>query len=245
MARTTTNLALKVWNLLADHFNHSDLADNWDKIDAHNHTGGGLGVQLPAGALSSSSVSNSNLTATAVNSNVIVDGAVNTNKLADQAVTQNKVADALAVLLGVSSGAATRSGYAQVLTDQTTSTGGGPIDMATPGPSVTVSVPANGLIMLRAEVTILGTLTNGGYVFVQEDSGTPWLILSTPAGEVIPRATLAGSTVGTNLLKLASWHVFTTSAGTHTYKMLYSGTGTLNTGEHFKDRKLWIRTIGF
>lgn len=42
MARTTTNLALKVWDLSADLYNHTELAANWDKLDlvVLNRTGG-------------------------------------------------------------------------------------------------------------------------------------------------------------------------------------------------------------
>lgn len=136
------------------------------------------------------------------------------------------------------------SGYAEVLTDQSASTGGGAIDLATVGPSVALQVPTSGLVALRAEVTILGTATNGGNVFVREDSGTAWQILSTPAPESIARATVPGSISGTNTLRVAGWHVFSTTPGSHTYKLMYSGSGTTNQGEHFKDRKLWVRAVG-
>jgi hypothetical protein len=62
MAFNTLKMALKVWDQLADPYNHTQLADNWSKIDQHDHTPG-RGVQLNGGA--------------------IVDGAIQARHIAD------------------------------------------------------------------------------------------------------------------------------------------------------------------
>lgn len=46
MALTTPKMVLKVWNLLTDPYDHDQLADNWAKIDQHDHTSN-RGVQVP------------------------------------------------------------------------------------------------------------------------------------------------------------------------------------------------------
>lgn len=64
MARNTPNFAFKVWDLLTDRFNHTELAQNWDAVDAHDHTGGNRGLKIPRsgilpGAIDASLIDNS------------------------------------------------------------------------------------------------------------------------------------------------------------------------------------------
>lgn len=81
MARNTSNLILRVWDSLLDQFNHVELADNWDKLDAHDHTGSGKGLKIPAGGLANGAVTSSS----------IADDSVSTAKLANSAVTEAKL----------------------------------------------------------------------------------------------------------------------------------------------------------
>jgi hypothetical protein len=55
MAFTTPEMSLRVWNLLTDPFDHDQLADNWAKVDQHDHTPG-RGVQIPTAGLFDQSV---------------------------------------------------------------------------------------------------------------------------------------------------------------------------------------------
>jgi hypothetical protein len=50
MASNTLKMALKVWDSLTDPYNHNELASNWAKLDAHDHTTG-KGAQLTGAAL--------------------------------------------------------------------------------------------------------------------------------------------------------------------------------------------------
>jgi hypothetical protein len=64
MAVTSTNMSLRIWNLLNDPFDHAQLATNWDKVDQHDHTSG-RGVQIPTAGLADGSVSITKLAAEA------------------------------------------------------------------------------------------------------------------------------------------------------------------------------------
>lgn len=57
MSLITTNMGLKIWNLLTDLFSHTDLANNFAILDAHNHSNG-QGVQIPTGGLAPGAVTN-------------------------------------------------------------------------------------------------------------------------------------------------------------------------------------------
>lgn len=81
MARTTTNISLNVWDQVTDHFNHVELANNWDKVDAHDHTSG-KGVQIPTAGLASNAVTTAK----------IADAQITTAKIADAQVTSQKFA---------------------------------------------------------------------------------------------------------------------------------------------------------
>jgi hypothetical protein len=83
MAQVSTNMALNVWNLTTDTFNHTELANNLNKIDVHDHTTG-KGVQIPTGG--------------------IANLAVTTAKIADANVTVGKIADALKPSAGAAAG---------------------------------------------------------------------------------------------------------------------------------------------
>lgn len=66
MAFTTTNLGLDVWNLLTDTFDHSQLQNNWVKIDDHDHgANGGLQIQtagIANQAVTAQKIANSTIT---------------------------------------------------------------------------------------------------------------------------------------------------------------------------------------
>lgn len=93
MARTTSSMVLKVWNNLADKFNHTDLAGNWDAIDAHDHTSG-KGVPLGTASLQNGSVTHVKLDTNSVDSTNISVNAVGSSQLAANSVTTGKITDA-------------------------------------------------------------------------------------------------------------------------------------------------------
>jgi len=54
--RTSPKLGLRVWNLLLDPYDHEQLADNWAKVDAHDHSPG-RGVLIPTEGIAFEAIS--------------------------------------------------------------------------------------------------------------------------------------------------------------------------------------------
>jgi hypothetical protein len=48
-------MSLRVWNLLQDPYDHAQLADNWLRVDQHDHTPG-RGVQVPTEGIADSAI---------------------------------------------------------------------------------------------------------------------------------------------------------------------------------------------
>jgi hypothetical protein len=55
MAFVSPNMSLKVWNSSQDSYDHEQLADNFLKLDQHNHTMG-QGAQIPTGGIADGSI---------------------------------------------------------------------------------------------------------------------------------------------------------------------------------------------
>lgn len=55
MAMTTSFMGLRVWDQLLDDYDHDQLADNWAKIDNHDHTPG-RGVLLTTESIANASI---------------------------------------------------------------------------------------------------------------------------------------------------------------------------------------------
>lgn len=85
----TPNMGLVKWNLLSDPYDHSQLAGNFDAIDAHDHTED-KGRQIPTEGIED----------LAIVTMKIADASVTTAKLADKAVTSTKIADGVTASLG-------------------------------------------------------------------------------------------------------------------------------------------------
>lgn len=78
---TTTNMSLVAWDQTTDDYSHAALANNFIKIDQHDHTTT-KGLQIPTGGLADLAVTSAKL----------ASAGVTTTKLADQSVTNAKLA---------------------------------------------------------------------------------------------------------------------------------------------------------
>ena|ERR1700677_2960810 len=54
--RTSAKMGLRIWNLLLDPYDHEQLADNWAKVDAHDHSPG-RGVLIPTEGIAFEAIS--------------------------------------------------------------------------------------------------------------------------------------------------------------------------------------------
>lgn len=54
--KTSAKMGLRIWNLLEDPYDHEQLADNWAKVDAHDHSPG-RGVLIPTEGIAPEAVS--------------------------------------------------------------------------------------------------------------------------------------------------------------------------------------------
>lgn len=63
MAFTTAKMGLRVWNLLTDLYDHAQLADNWAKVDYHDHSPG-KGVQIPTEGIADAAITGAKLAST-------------------------------------------------------------------------------------------------------------------------------------------------------------------------------------
>src|SRR3954465_7042077 len=77
MPFVSPKMSLRVWNLLTDLYNHSQLADNWMRVDQHDHTPG-RGVQIPTEGIADGAVTEAKI---APGSLALSDGAVTLSKL--------------------------------------------------------------------------------------------------------------------------------------------------------------------
>lgn len=62
MAFTSAKMGLRIWNLLTDLYDHAQLADNWAKVDYHDHSPG-KGVQIPTEGIADGAVTAAKLAA--------------------------------------------------------------------------------------------------------------------------------------------------------------------------------------
>jgi hypothetical protein len=53
--RTSAKMGLRIWNLLLDPYDHEQLADNWAKVDAHDHSPG-RGVLIPTEGIANEAI---------------------------------------------------------------------------------------------------------------------------------------------------------------------------------------------
>ena len=85
---TAPYMGLAVWNSVTDTWNHEQLADNFRKLDEHDHASG-KGVQIPTGGIKDGAITKSKL---APDTLVIEDGTIDTRHLRDLSVTNAKLA---------------------------------------------------------------------------------------------------------------------------------------------------------
>jgi hypothetical protein len=88
---TTPNLSLIAWNLPSDPYNSEELAENWIKVDQHDHTPG-KGARIDTAAIEDQAVTSAKIHPSAFPDLSIPDGSITTTKIVDSNVTAGKLA---------------------------------------------------------------------------------------------------------------------------------------------------------
>jgi microcystin-dependent protein len=109
MAFTTPNLALNVWNLTTDPYDHEELAENWAKVDEHDHSTG-KGKQIPTGGIEDAAITADKIAPSAIPSLTVDDGSIGPAKLAENSVTNEKILDGAVTLSKLAGGLALPTG---------------------------------------------------------------------------------------------------------------------------------------
>lgn len=240
MAATAPNMGLRVWNLLTDPYDHSQLASNWAKVDQHDHTTG-KGVQIPTGG--------------------IVDGAISAAKIGNEQVTAEKLSTSAAESGGINTSSRT---YRKVVANEEVykneTTGYTVVD------SGTVYVPSKGRVTVSYfALQKAGTATANAQIFVDGNElkvpragGAPiaatvasletasffgLLRTGTEALTVTKGETADSSLVTTGMSGSQGLVIWNLAAGEHTIE-IKAKAGSLGKIE-IKNRFLWLRSEAF
>jgi hypothetical protein len=88
--RSGVNIALAIWDEGDDAYDHTELAANWDAIDAHDHSAG-KGKQITSAGLASDSVGNSQLAPNSVTTTEIADHTIQSVDIAPGAIGSTEI----------------------------------------------------------------------------------------------------------------------------------------------------------
>ena len=81
MSETTPNMGLVKWANSTDVFNHTELAGDWDKVDAHDHSST-KGVQIGSAGIANGAIGTAQLAANAVTAAKIANGTITSTQVA-------------------------------------------------------------------------------------------------------------------------------------------------------------------
>lgn len=127
MAQITPNMNLTVWNLNTDPYNHQQLADNFIKLDQHDHSGNGRGSQIDGTSgikkgtigtnqLAPNSVTSAVIASKSIKTESINNGAVTGDKIKNGSITQDKIVDGSITTSKIAKNAITKEKLANNIT---------------------------------------------------------------------------------------------------------------------------------
>lgn len=92
MAQLTPNMNLTVWNLPSDAYDYQQLADNFIKLDQHDHSGSGRGAPIDGSTgIKPGTIGRNQLGPNSVTSTAIQKNAINSDSIATGAIIRDKV----------------------------------------------------------------------------------------------------------------------------------------------------------
>lgn len=87
---TTTNMGITKW-AGSDYFSYAELAANWDKVDAHDHTSG-KGLQIPTAGIANSAITSAKIAdGTIVDADINSSAAIDGSKIAAASIPLTKL----------------------------------------------------------------------------------------------------------------------------------------------------------
>lgn len=111
------------------------------------------------------------------------------------------------------------------------------------GPSVTITVPASGLVEFLVRTRFQTVGGNSLNACLAVDGGSPIPLLSSTSLTGDTRYSLPGSTTGTNDESLAAWRPIFTSPGNHTFELNIGRTGVNPGTNQVNNRLLLVRAL--
>lgn len=113
---TTPHIGLKVWNLTTDRYDSGQLADNFARLDEHDHSSG-KGKQIGTAGIEDGSITTAKLAPDIS----LPDGTVETGDITPGAITYATLDPAIIEDLGLSGTGGVRRGVTSITTEQSTS----------------------------------------------------------------------------------------------------------------------------
>lgn len=262
----TPNLGLTVWNLNTDPYDHAQLADNWARVDEHDHTPG-KGLPITGDAIAPSTITGDKL-----DSGLVLPGSsIGTTQLQDGAVTPDKLSSAVDDELGLNSTGMARRGNSIIPTTETVTTTGAWVTAPT-SDEVTVELPNGGLILvgLWLEVKPSAASPNHKVGLFYQGATDPieqvdawiqsldvlqngdWSVVTTGGDATqapsvlrvvdIEFSAMSSAPAPPTLSAAGMLYPLFGTAGSYTIQIKYwVDSGTMKTGE----RNLWVWTVGF
>lgn len=90
MPFVSPRMSLKVWNASSDPYDHEQLADNFLKLDLHDHSQG-RGSQIPGAGIQSGAITSDHIYPGAIGGDAIGIDSIDTEQLVDESVTSDKL----------------------------------------------------------------------------------------------------------------------------------------------------------
>lgn len=104
MAFTSPNMLLTVWNLVTDLFDHTALANNFDAVDAHDHSSG-KGVQITTAGIANAAVTGAKIASNTITSTNLASGSITSGSIAAGSITGSEIAAATVTASNLAAGA--------------------------------------------------------------------------------------------------------------------------------------------
>jgi hypothetical protein len=100
MGFVTPRMSLQVWNASSDPYDHEQLADNFLKLDQHDHSQG-RGSQIPGAGIQSGAITSDHIYPGSIGEDALAANSVGTDQLRDESVTNEKLHNNARVPVGM------------------------------------------------------------------------------------------------------------------------------------------------